>query len=413
MRKNLLIFVGCIVILLCAYRWGGVKLETVKMVALEKLYCGITNFMFPTIMMYEKEAGQLAYEDINGMFLPALSTMGGNSVGSSGNKNEGSVGSGNAGNHFQNQEGPENTQGNTQENTQENTKESETPTPDTSNPDEKDTQTFFPVEGLQALANLQKQVVINRQKLQDFDYLRQKFYQIDNSTTIDSNLLNVEKLLGKDITLQKDVEGPQILIYHTHSQEYYKDSVKGEESTSIVAVGEYLAWILSEQYGIEVLHNKEQYDVADHAKAYSTAKPEIEKLLKKYPTIEVVIDLHRDGVPEDTHLVTEINGKKTAQIMFFNGLSRTTSQGQLAYLKNPYIEDNLAFSFQMQLAAEEYFPDFARRIYLKGYRYNMHLCPKSLLVEVGAQTNSFAEARNAMEPLAILLAKVLKTDKVP
>jgi stage II sporulation protein P len=178
-------------------------------------------------------------------------------------------------------------------------------------------------------------------------------------------------------------------------------------------VGEYLAWLLSEQYGIEVLHNKEQYDVADHAKAYSTAKPEIEKLLKKYPTIEVVIDLHRDGVPEDTHLVTEINGKKTAQIMFFNGLSRTTSQGQLAYLKNPYIEDNLAFSFQMQLAAEEYFPDFARRIYLKGYRYNMHLCPKSLLVEVGAQTNSFAEARNAMEPLAILLAKVLKTDKVP
>ena len=67
----------------------------------------------------------------------------------------------------------------------------------------------------------------------------------------------------------------------------------------------------------------------------------------------------------------------------------------------------------MQLAAEEYFPDLARRIYLKGYRYNMHLCPKSLLVEVGAQTNSFQEAKNAMEPLAILLAKVIKTDKVP
>ena len=99
--------------------------------------------------------------------------------------------------------------------------------------------------------------------------------------------------------------------------------------------------------------------------------------------------------------------------MFFNGLSRTTSQGNLSYLPNPYIEDNLAFSFQMQLAAAEYYPGFTRRIYLKGYRYNMHLCPKSMLIEVGAQTNSFEEAKNAMEPLAILLAKVLKTDKVP
>ena len=225
--------------------------------------------------------------------------------------------------------------------------------------------------------------------------------------------MNVEALLGKDVTIKSDVEGPQILIYHTHSQEAYKDSVAGDKTTSIIAVGEYLAQLLSQTYGIEVLHHKGEYDVEDHAKAYSVARPAIEKILEENPTIEVVIDLHRDGVAESTHLVTEINGKPTAQIMFFNGLSRTTSTGDLGYLKNPYIEDNLALSFQMQLAAEEYFPDLARRIYLKGYRYNMHLCPKSLLIEVGAQTNSFEEARNAMEPLAILLAKVLKTDKVP
>ena len=94
--------------------------------------------------------------------------------------------------------------------------------------------------------------------------------------------------------------------------------------------------------------------------------------------------------------------------MFFNGLSRTTSTGDIAYLKNPYIEDNLAFSFQMQLAAAEYYPGLTRRIYLKGYRYNMHFCPKSLLVEVGAQTNTLKEAKNSMEPLADLLSKVLK-----
>jgi len=192
------------------------------------------------------------------------------------------------------------------------------------------------------------------------------------------------------------------------SQEGYADSVQGDAGTSVVALGAELARVLQEKHEIQVMHHAGCYDVPDHAKAYSNALPNIEQILRENPAIEVVIDLHRDGVPSTTRLVTEINGKPTAQIMFFNGLSRTSSQGNLAYLPNPYIEDNLAFSFQMQLAADEYFPGFARKIYLKGYRYNMHVMPKSMLVEVGAQTNTFAEAKNAMEPLADLLALVLK-----
>ena len=96
-----------------------------------------------------------------------------------------------------------------------------------------------------------------------------------------------------------------------------------------------------------------------------------------------------------------------AQIMLFNGLSRTTSTGDIDYLYNPYIADNLAISFQMQLKAAEYYPNLTRRIYLKGYRYNMHYCPKTLLIEVGAQTNTVREAMNAMVPLADILNKVL------
>ena len=79
----------------------------------------------------------------------------------------------------------------------------------------------------------------------------------------------------------------------------------------------------------------------------------VEKILAENPTIEVVIDLHRDGVAEGTHLVTEINGKPTAKIMFFNGLSRSRTNGNIDYLPNPYIQDNLAFSLQMQIDAEE------------------------------------------------------------
>ena len=93
--------------------------------------------------------------------------------------------------------------------------------------------------------------------------------------------------------------------------------------------------------------------------------------------------------------------------MFFNGLSRTTTNGNIAYLANPNLADNLAFSFQLKLAAEEYYPGFARATYLKGYRYNLHYRPRSLLVEVGAQTNTYEEAVNAMEPLADIIHRVL------
>ncbi len=133
----------------------------------------------------------------------------------------------------------------------------------------------------------------------------------------------------------------------------------------------------------------------------------MEQILADNPSIEVVIDLHRDGIKEGVQLVTEVNGKQTAQIMFFNGLSKTTANGNLDELPNPYLSDNLAFSLQMKIMAEEYYPGFARSNYLKGYRYNLHYRPKSILVEVGAQTNTVQEAMNAMEPLADLLHKVL------
>ena len=107
------------------------------------------------------------------------------------------------------------------------------------------------------------------------------------------------------------------------------------------------------------------------------------------------------------HLVTEINGKPTAQIMFYNGLSHTINSGDLSYLPNPYIQDNLAFSLQMQLASERMYPGFVRHIYLKAYRYNLHLLPKSLLIEAGAQTNTVEEMKNAMEVLADTLCEVL------
>ena len=251
---------------------------------------------------------------------------------------------------------------------------------------------------------------LSMERLNDFEYLVSNFYTVDSVTYINPSELNASELLGKDLRIDLSTGGSKILIYHTHSQETFADS-DNDPSTSIVGIGRYLTEILNNKYKIPTMHHEGVYDLIngklDRSEAYEFAKPEVEQILAENPSIEVVIDLHRDGVADTTHLVTEINGKPTAQIMFFNGLSRTRVNGDLAGMANPYLQDNLAFSLQMKIAAETKYPGVARRNYLRGYKYNMDLMPRMLLIEAGAQTNTVEEMRNAMEVLADLLNSVL------
>lgn len=248
------------------------------------------------------------------------------------------------------------------------------------------------------------------EKLQDFEYLLNRFYTVDSITMIGSEQLNIGDLMSRSPKIDNSVQGPKILIFHTHSQETFADSVPGDPTTSIVGIGEYLTELLN-QKGIETLHHTGVYDLVDgkldRSNAYELVEPQIRKILQENPSIQVAIDLHRDGVADTTHLVTEIGGKPTAKIMFFNGLSRTRTNGDIAYLANPYIQENLSFSFQMQLACETRYPGYARHIYLKGYRYSLHMLPKSLLIEAGAQTNTVEEMKNSMEILADVLYGVV------
>lgn len=244
------------------------------------------------------------------------------------------------------------------------------------------------------------------ESLADRGELIRAFYAVDATTVADPQYINLDSLLSKDMRLQEEEgDAPQILIYHTHSLESFVDSAPGDAMTTIVGAGEYLAELLRERYGYRVLHHTVCYD-EERDYAYSESLPAIEELLAQNPSIQVVIDLHRDEMPEDKRLVIELQGKKMAQFMFFNGMSQTT-KGKIDYLENPYLSENLAFSFQMQTAVNEYYPGIARRIYLKAYRYNMHLCPKSLLIELGAQNNTMEEIWNACEPLAHVLHLVL------
>lgn len=261
------------------------------------------------------------------------------------------------------------------------------------------------IEALAGTVSDRPLIQIPREKLNDFDYLIQNFYQVDNTTTIDGGLLNAQELLARDLTLKTPPDLPQILIYHTHSQEQFADSNPEDVMSGVFGTGEYLTQLLTKQYGFNVIHHMGQYDVGDRDHAYANAEGAIEQILAENPSIEVVIDLHRDAV--DKHMVREVNGVNMAPIMFFNGLSRTKALGDISYLNNPNLSGNLAFSLQMQIAAAEYYPNLTRPIYLKGYRYNMHFKAKTLLVEMGSYTNTQEEARNAMVPLADLLDKVL------
>ncbi len=256
------------------------------------------------------------------------------------------------------------------------------------------------------------QIDLSQAKLADFDYVMEHFFILDSNTETSAGQISGTRFLKEDLSLKQDVSVPQILIYHTHSQEAFADSREGQVEDTIVGVGDYLTELLEKTYGYQVVHVTDAFDMMggtlDRSKAYDYARASIEKVLEENPTIEVVIDLHRDGVPDDRHLVTQVNGKATAQLLFYNGLSYTVSQGEVSYLPNPYIEENLAFSFQLEYQAAQYYPDLYRGIYLAGLRYNLHLKPRALLLEAGAQTNTVEEVRNAMEPFADILNRVLK-----
>ena len=251
-----------------------------------------------------------------------------------------------------------------------------------------------------------KQKEIRLQDYYNMEELVKAFYTVDPTTFVEESFFNIEDLSSYDCSIDTEGEKPQILLYHTHSQEAFANSEPGKEEDTIVGAGEILASLL-EEYGFSVYHHKGKYDVESRDYAYSNSLPEIEKILEDNPQIQAVIDLHRDAVAEGTKLVTELQGHRTAKVMFFNGLGRTKEKGEISYLKNPYLKENLAFSFQMKVACDEYYPGFARNIYLRAYRYNMHLCPKTLLIELGAQTNTKEEIEDALTPLAHVLWMVL------
>ena len=257
--------------------------------------------------------------------------------------------------------------------------------------------------------NVRFEALFPLEQMRDLTYLLNNFYIVDSSTSASAKEFDLDTLLSVDLTIEKQSGSPQILIYHTHASEGYIDSREGNYEDTVMGVGDYLTEILTTQYGYEVYHDQNVYDRKNGRDnrnyAYTTALPYITKILEENPSIEVVIDLHRDG---GAKRVTEIDGKQVARIMLFNGMCRNAN-GPLADLENPYKQENLAFSLRMNLIGQVLYPGLMFKIYLKNYRYNMHLSPKSLLVELGTNENTLEEAMNAMPYFAQILDQVLNS----
>ena len=208
--------------------------------------------------------------------------------------------------------------------------------------------------------------------------------------------------------LSWDLTGPEptVLILHTHTTESYTKT-KGEtyketsdfrtldEGYNMTCVGEHLAALL-EAGGVTVIHDRELHDYPSYNGSYNHARKQTSRYLKEYPSICLVLDLHRDASGDlknqmRTHAV--VDGADSAQLMF------VVASGSSA-LKHPAWQENMALALKLQVQAERLAPGICRSINVRSQRFNQDLSPGALLVEVGAAGNTREEALTAVEVLA-------------
>ena len=209
-------------------------------------------------------------------------------------------------------------------------------------------------------------------------------------------------------------EGPQILIVHTHGSEAYSqsdgdvyqesDSYRTTDcSHNVVQVGEDVATVFR-AHGFQVIHDPTLFDYPAYNGAYERSGAAVTQWLKKYPSIQVVLDVHRDALEgsngEIYKLVSEEAGQKVAQVMFVLGTDGGGSS-------HPNWRNNLALAVRLQQNLVRGYSDLARPIVLRNSRYNQQLLPGSLLVEFGGHGNTLSEARAAARLWADNVARTL------
>ncbi|MCD7822710.1 MAG: stage II sporulation protein P [Oscillospiraceae bacterium] len=230
-----------------------------------------------------------------------------------------------------------------------------------------------------------------------------------NSTEIDTEYLLSEAGKAVDFTIDVDSGEPQVLIIHTHTTESYEpysrtryDDTFNSRTTdldkSVVAVGNEIAEAL-EAAGIAVIHDTELYDYPQYTGAYDRSSEAIEEYLEEYPSIKIVIDVHRDAIESDGVRyapICEIDGETAAQVMIIVGC-----------LNVPGYRYNLRFASLLESKLESDYPGLTRPILFTERNYNQELTHASILIEVGSSANSIDEAVYAGKLVGMGLSELL------
>lgn len=235
--------------------------------------------------------------------------------------------------------------------------------------------------------------------------------EIKNTT---SYVINIEELLSEPLSYTLPASSPQVLILHTHGSEAYSQSGGEYEesdhsrtedrSKNVVRVGDVLSEELTER-GLTVLHDTKLYDYPSYSGSYSRSLASVESYLERYPDLKVIIDLHRDSAsdPSGSAYRTEYvapGGIISSQLMII----AATGESGLSF---PNWRENMKLALRLQASLGEKYPGLARPLLVSTERYNQHAAPGYLLVEIGTDGNTLAEAENAARLFADCFAGVL------
>lgn len=231
--------------------------------------------------------------------------------------------------------------------------------------------------------------------------------KINNATNYS---VDVDAMCAEELAIDLTLDAPEVLIVHTHTTECYNgDEMTGESERTtnpdqnMCRIGDIIAETLN-SYGIQTIHDTTIHDYPTYQGAYTRALETIEKNMEQYPSIKVVLDVHRDAYiyndGSKLRVSTEVNGSDAAQVMLVLG---TDSMG----LYHPYWRENLKLAAKVQNAAETMYPGIMRPINLRRERFNMHVTKGSLLLEMGSNGNSLAEAEASAKYIGKALAAAL------
>jgi len=223
-----------------------------------------------------------------------------------------------------------------------------------------------------------------------------------------------EDKLEKIVFDKKENTGEaMVLIFHSHFSEEYADVKENGEKYTVVDAGNRLAEIMAEKYGITVVHDLSEYDMKDgqpdREGSYERSAEGVQKLLKKYPSVRVLVDIHRDAYRQGDEAV-EKRGKKHARLMPVVGVCGIEENGEKKDVgfENEYLDENLKFAYDFRKNCDD---DVCKKIYLKPYRYSTFMMPESILLEIGNEKSSFEEVENSLNMAAEAIMKSARIEK--